>query len=136
MVKNLERWYNKDFEASPLHVVCYNGHEEVVQLFLDEKVDAEMVVGNSGTPLDIAAQRGHASVIRLLLEAGVKIEKRSGANGTAIYKAARSGNVESVSFLLSADAVVFDRNRKINAIVGAHERIQEPMIRSASTLIS
>ena len=59
---------------SPIHAAAYQGHEEMVQILLQSRVELE-VTGNDGiTPIYLAAQQKHGGVVHLLLNAGAQLE--------------------------------------------------------------
>lgn len=55
-------------EVSPLHMACYHGREDVVQLLLDRHVGLDLAQEGSASPLLLASQAGHVNVVRLLRE--------------------------------------------------------------------
>ncbi|KAL3280287.1 hypothetical protein HHI36_017777 [Cryptolaemus montrouzieri] len=57
-------------DRTPLHMAAYEGHLNIVELFLmdDCEVDCTDLLGM--TPLHWAAQNGHANVVQALLKAG------------------------------------------------------------------
>ncbi|KAI0430727.1 ankyrin repeat-containing domain protein [Xylaria sp. FL1042] len=101
-------------KKTPLHVACYHGHEEIIQLLIDTGAEVEKVVDNSRTPLELASESGQVPAIRLLLRAGVDVN-----NGNAMYKAAAGGHFHAVSALLAAGATVCDPIYGTNAMLGA-----------------
>jgi CDK inhibitor PHO81 len=59
---------------TPLMHAITQGHVEVVQLFVESKINLEpTAVSNDLIPLSLACQSGHFSVAKLLLECGAKI---------------------------------------------------------------
>lgn len=92
--------------ASPFHMACHHGHEDLVRLFLDRGVDVDMEVGDSGTPLQLAANSGHVGPILLLLQAGADVNRIPKNKRPALSAAATHGNVNPIRLLLQAGADV------------------------------
>lgn len=64
-----------DQGITPLHIACFNGHEEIVSLLIAHGANAHSVGIKYGTtPLHIAARQGYGPIIEKLLNAGAKAD--------------------------------------------------------------
>ncbi|KAI9164189.1 Ankyrin repeat domain-containing protein [Paramyrothecium foliicola] len=113
-------YYMQAEDSSPIHMACYHGHDDIVQLLLDRKVNIELDIEGSGTPLQVAAAGGHISAVRLLLQAGANAGYVSGLGKTALSEAARKGHLDMVRELLSASARSFDAGTKERVLCNAY----------------
>ena len=104
-------------EASPLHMACYHGRGDILQLLLGGPVDVNIQVENSGTPLHLAAKYGHSALIRILLDAGADVDRLSSDEHTALSIAVGRGHKAVVQDLLASEAIVYDPQRKHNPLI-------------------
>jgi ankyrin repeat protein len=91
-----------------LHLACLYGHQQCVELLLQEGAKADPVNPEDGTtPLHDAAAGGYAGIVQLLLEkAGPgSISSQDSDGDTPLHNAARGGHLAVVQQLLSAGAV-------------------------------
>ena len=111
------------WRATPLHLACFYGHQEVVRYLLDQGVDLDapsrgvcscMEVYNRGTELVIAKFPGWTplhtaicaprasdmSIAKMLLEAGAKVETEPTLKETALHTAAHQGRTSLIKFLV------------------------------------
>jgi ankyrin repeat protein len=58
---------------TPLSWAAFNGHKEVVRLFLERKVNIDAKDNTRATVLHSATWRGHEAAVRLLLEKGADV---------------------------------------------------------------
>ncbi len=75
------------FELYPLHDACNQGYNDIVQAFIDAKVDMNKVTDDFDTPLHIACMRGHVDVVHKLLRAGADCEAVNSAGRTPLEEA-------------------------------------------------
>ncbi|KAG1365726.1 ankyrin repeat-containing protein ITN1 [Cocos nucifera] len=97
-----------------LHVAAREGHQAIMQVFLEHDPTLSNTFGPSNaTPLISAATRGHTEVIKHLLAQDfglVELAKTNGKN--ALHFAARQGHVEVVKALLDKDPQLARRTDK------------------------
>ncbi|KAI3318438.1 ankyrin repeat-containing domain protein [Xylariaceae sp. AK1471] len=103
-------------EMTPLHMCCYHGNEEMIQLLLNKSVELEIEIQGSETPLIVAAERGYAGIIRLLVAAGADTTHRSNFH-TPLSVAIQRGHLDVVGTLLAVSAPVYDSTSGINAFI-------------------
>ncbi|XP_008783607.1 ankyrin repeat-containing protein ITN1 [Phoenix dactylifera] len=96
------------------HVAVREGHQAIVQVFLDHDPTLSKTFGPSNsTPLISAATRGHTEVVKQLLAQDfglVELAKTNGKN--ALHFAARQGHAEIVKSLLDNDPQLARRTDK------------------------
>ncbi|KAG2456361.1 ANR50 protein, partial [Polypterus senegalus] len=98
---------SKDAEGrTALHVSCWQGHLESVNLLLSHKADANAVDAEGRPPLHSSAWQGHVAVARLLIETGnANVDQACSQQGaTALCIAAQEGHTEVVQILLEKGA--------------------------------
>jgi len=118
MVQNDRRYLTvrngRSFAApAPLHSAAGAGQKEVVEFFLAEGADVDVVLydtygakhsGLGTTPLWCAAAWGHRDVVEALLSRGAQIEARNYKWETPLFVAAVAGHTEVVRLLLERGA--------------------------------
>lgn len=106
---------NKEGQT-PLHIACYYGHSNVVELLLFASAQPDvMTKGKQGkSPLMYAARNGHAEVAKLLLEAGAKPDIATTQGKTALMYAATHGHPDVVRVLLAYNAKVDLKDKRGN----------------------
>ena len=89
---------------TPLFIASHNGHLEIVDRLLKEKVNPNTPCNDGATPLFIASHNGHLEIVeRLLMEdANPNISLETGI--TPLYIASQNGHLEIVERLLMEDA--------------------------------
>ncbi|HLO85373.1 MAG TPA: ankyrin repeat domain-containing protein [Nostocaceae cyanobacterium] len=92
-------------KGTPLQIACAQGHEEVVEVFLqyDQSLANESI--NNVTPLYIAAELGHQEVVNILLQYDAEVNLQPTAkSATPLYIATYNRHKEIVEILLKANA--------------------------------
>ncbi|KAF8867309.1 hypothetical protein BDZ45DRAFT_795029 [Acephala macrosclerotiorum] len=98
---------NKEELSYGLPFAIEGGHLEIVQRFLDAKVDvnAPPTTRRGRTALQAAAEGGHLEVVQRLLDAKADVNATSGyEERTALQAAAKGGHLEVVALLKSFGA--------------------------------
>ena len=87
-----------------LTVAAEEGHEEVVQLLLDNGADPNKPNSMGSTPLNQAATFRRIDVLKLLLFRGALPDKANNTGRTPLHSAVSSGNLSIVRLLLDSGA--------------------------------
>ena len=93
------------YHGTPLHAASYEGHLDVVRLFLDHGADVNTKNAHKGTPLCSAYAGGHVEIMRLLLDYGADADA-SHDNDPILKHASDYGRVKAVHLLLQHNANV------------------------------
>jgi len=91
--------------GTPLHAASYEGHLDVVRLFLDHGADVNTKNAHKGTPLCSAYAGGHVEIMQLLLDCGADADA-SHDNDPILKHASDYGRVKAVHLLLQHNANV------------------------------
>lgn len=99
------RFYNG---MAVLHIAVYNGHRELVELFLQEEdIDINACLADGTTPFHIAAQEGYKEIIELLLTykkiRGLKVNAVDNHGRTALHVAIENNHTSTVAVLVAAE---------------------------------
>ena len=90
---------------TPLHVASWNGHLEVVRLFLHEHGTNVNIADNDGwTPLHIASSEGHLEIALLLIKHSADINITDNDGWTPLNVASSESHLEMVQLLLNSNA--------------------------------
>ncbi|TGJ82709.1 hypothetical protein E0Z10_g6062 [Xylaria hypoxylon] len=112
---------------SPLHFAAEYGHNDVVQLLLDEGLPCDSKDSDSRTPLSYACQAGLLPTVKLLLEQRVDVNTQDSTGRTPLSYAAAGGHPGVVAVLMEQselDPNVIDseaRSPLIYAAQNGHE---------------
>lgn len=120
-------------KASPLHIACYQGHKNLVKMFIDKGADTNAEACGGYTPQHYAAISGNRDCLELLVnEKNINIrEKENG--GSLIYYAALVGNEELVKWLKEKGANIDLYDYK--GYTAAHRAIIEECPKALGILI-
>lgn len=102
--KSVHEYSGDGFNA--LHVACYFGHADVVQLLLENDADVNKVAMNGSdlTALQSAVASIHTDVVKVLLSYKPDLNVRMLGGFTPLMSAAAMGAKEIMSLLLEAGA--------------------------------
>jgi uncharacterized protein len=94
---------------TPLHLACFFGNEEIVDLLLEKGVDASLISNNGMKvqPLHSAATARNTAIVKKLLEHNAPVDAQQNGGWTAFHSAALHGITDMVEVLLAHGA---DRN--------------------------
>ena len=90
--------------GNALHAASYEGHDKIVQIWLDRgaEIDARDVSGR--TALQIASSEGHNQIVEMLLDRGANVNARDDSGNTALHAASSRGHDKIVQILLDRGA--------------------------------
>jgi ankyrin repeat protein len=99
---------------TPLMLVAYNGHFEIVCLLLDEKADLNIAIPESGKTALIltSGYENRLNILNALLDAGADINIQCKNGDCALTEAAAYGSLEILQALISKGAKVNVKNSK------------------------
>ena len=88
-----------DIQQSPLHIVSEEGHEDLVNLFLQDKyrVDVNALDSHGWTPLHSACKGGNTNIIEALLNRGAFVRALTDEKATPLHYFVRSKNENPIS---------------------------------------
>ncbi len=113
-------------KGNVLHRACLKGHEKVVRLLLEHRVDVNTKI-NKNTALLIASGCGHEVLVRLLLEYRANVNQANDEGATPLVIASQNGYETIVGLLLEHGANVDVRSEYGTALYRAcyngHEAI-------------
>ena len=91
---------------TPLHLACFFGHLETVEMLLGIGADVKVRSANArnNTPLHAAAASRNQDVCAALLSRGAEVNATQHAGYTALHSAAANGDIEIVRLLLAHEA--------------------------------
>lgn len=84
---------------TPLHYAATGGHEDIIQLLLDNDAYIDAASPNGSTPLMMAAMYGTSAAVQLLLEAGADPSLKNNLGLTAIDFASKVQKTDSVAII-------------------------------------
>lgn len=91
---------------TPLHLACFFGHLETVEMLLQLGADVKVRSANAmnNTPLHAAAASRNQDICAALLSHGAEVNAAQHAGYTALHSAATNGDIEIVRLLLAHEA--------------------------------
>ena len=105
---------NDQFENTPLHLACSNGHRDTVKVLLTLGAEIERKNEDEMTPFLLAAENGHADVVDHLLTLFEKekhlLNDSDGGGNSALHLAATKNLTKTVEVLLKRKADFRRRN--------------------------
>ncbi|KAJ5140977.1 hypothetical protein N7448_004385 [Penicillium atrosanguineum] len=85
-------WCDEFEYGSALQAACFNGHDKIVMMLLENGANVSAQGGKYGTALHAACDRGHSKVVQMLLGGGANIDTGGGYYGTALQTACFRGH--------------------------------------------
>ena len=99
------------YDSTPLHEACAEGHLESVRVLLDNGADIDNKNEDEQTPFHLAAEAGHIDVVELLLERDQNaIFDKDEDDNSALHLASNEQRSAMVELLLRQGASVQQRN--------------------------
>jgi len=91
---------------TPLHLACFFGHFDAVDLLIDSGADVNVPADNPSAvrPLHSAAAGGNAEIVSQLLRNGASVNARQTGGHAALHNAAQAGNLDMARRLLDHGA--------------------------------
>ncbi|KAK5563056.1 hypothetical protein LTR43_011324, partial [Exophiala xenobiotica] len=119
--------------GNALQAASFRGHENVVQLLLDQGADVNAQGGRYGNALQAASNGGHEKVVQLLLDQGADVNTQGGRYGTALQAASNGGHEKVVQLLLDQGADVNTQGGEYGnalqaASIGGHEKVVQLLL--------
>lgn len=92
--------HDNQLGITPLHCAVHRGHEEMVELLLENKININATCNGGNTALHVAAQQGHRKLIKLLLHQRVNSRTANRHGTTALQLAVGTTHDEATVPLL------------------------------------
>ena len=89
-----------------LLIAAEEGHDQLIQLLLDQGANVNAQGGEYGNALQAASYRGHDQMVQMLLDKGANINAQGGYYGNALQAASGEGHDQVVQMLLDTGADV------------------------------
>ncbi|MEQ1529914.1 MAG: ankyrin repeat domain-containing protein, partial [Methylococcales bacterium] len=86
-------------EASPLHLACYHGEIDDVDIMITAGADLNLPGDIGDTPLHCAVRMQREDIVEKLLTAGAKHDLKNDYGDTPLDIAEREGNQKIISLL-------------------------------------
>ncbi|NWW16465.1 ANKR7 protein, partial [Falcunculus frontatus] len=95
---------------TPLHLVCINGHADVVQFLVEKKCKLNPCDKFNQSPLMKAVEHQHGNCAAILLEHGADHDLRGASGNTVLHFAVMGSNKSLVELLLEHGADIDAKN--------------------------
>ncbi|XP_071137262.1 uncharacterized protein [Mytilus edulis] len=89
---------------SALYMGCSCGHNELVQMLINNKADINQCTTDEASPLFTACENGHIKVVQMLLDNKADIDKCRGTRESPLYMACQGGHAAVVQMLKDNNA--------------------------------
>ncbi len=124
--------YKHDY-GTILNAASAGGHEKIVQILLNKKVDVNAQVELHDTALTAASRQGHEKIVQILLNKKANVNAQGGVHGTALTAASRQGHEKIVQILLNKKVDVNAQGEAYGTALtaasrGGHEKIVQILL--------
>lgn len=113
-------------EAGPLHIACYYGYSEIVEILLKNGATVNSLDSERNTALHLCCiplfgkiYDGHIKIAKSLIAYGAQIDAENDINCTPLILASSNTNIEIIELLLKSGANINKRNE--NGLTCLHE---------------
>lgn len=120
---------------TPLHCAVHRGHEEMVELLLESKVNVNATCKEGNTALHVAAQQGHRRLIKLLLRQRINSRTANRHGSTALQLAVGTTHDEATVPLLIKSRFDMDMQNTSTGNAALHLAVELKRPRILSFLI-
>jgi ankyrin repeat protein len=130
-INSKRKWLAKNVLLTPLHLAAIAGHDDIVDLLLNNGADNEGVdidLSETSTPLLQAVSNNHPKTVELLIDRGADMNRAA-----ALYVATCQNNVKMVDLLVRKGA---DVNYRISGDAPLHEAAKKGYVEVATILLS
>jgi ankyrin repeat protein len=124
-------WLSKNVLLTPLHLAAIAGHENIVELLLDNEADIEGVnidPSETSTPLLQAVSNNHPKIVEILIDRGADINRAA-----AMYLSTYQNNTEMLNLLIKKGG---DVNHHNSGDTPLHIASQKGYVEIAKILLS
>ena len=106
-----------DNKLTPLHVACFRGYKDIVELLIENQANVNVSTKESPaveSPLHLACLKNHHEIVKLLLEKGADIEGKDKDEKTPLHYAIWANSELIVKLLLENGAYIDaqDKNKQ------------------------
>ncbi len=96
------------------------GHENIVELLLDQDADVNLTGGRYDCALQAASAKGHENIVQLLLDKDADVNLTGGRYGCALQAASACGHENIAQLLLDKDAASISQAEDMVALFKRH----------------
>ena len=127
------------YYGHPLAAASSKGHENIVQLLIENGANIHAQGGFYGNALQVASSKGHENIVQLLIKKGADIHAQGGFYGNALQAASYGGHENIVQLLIERGADVnaqggFYGNALHAAAIGGHGNTVQLLIEKGADI--
>ena len=123
-----------NFGLSPLHYAAAGGHEEALELLLEQGAEINATSNQGLTPLFMAARTGRSEVVELLSKRrGINMERGDEMNHSPLFIAVMNGHIPVFETLLKSGADIHSKNK--HGLTPLHATSKQGNLKAASALL-
>eukprot|EP01095_Lingulamoeba_sp_RSL-Kostka_P000870 TRINITY_DN1115_c0_g2_i1.p1 TRINITY_DN1115_c0_g2~~TRINITY_DN1115_c0_g2_i1.p1 ORF type:complete len:390 (-),score=113.49 TRINITY_DN1115_c0_g2_i1:92-1261(-) len=96
-----------EYHQTPLHILCEEGHKELVTMLIEKyKADINAVDSNGWTPLHLACKRGDLEIVEYLIKKGSFARATTNEQASPLHYLIRNKFTDDVKFLSVLDMFI------------------------------